>query len=355
MPIRHKLTQQAIQEFHRGMNFGFAAPRGWYGSAEALAQIGKMKALNINWVAAHVTVVQEAYYSSRIYQDFEHTPADEELVTWIAAAHEHGIKVMLKPIIEPLDGTWRGIIVPPTDARIFGDVQPGYRVKWLASLMRMLTHYAKVAAKVEADAFCLGSEYHRVQGWNKEWRAVLKAVRGEYGGPVTNEFVSHDIRERKLYPDIGEWWGDLDYLGYSTYPSTGKTDATVADLVTAMQGERQIVADLDQAFGLPVVVAEIGCRSSATGAAYAAGHREEGRFDGGVQARYLEAVCRVFGGEPACRGIYWWKWDEHQKANRPNYYTDPAGDQGFTIDGKPAAETMKAAYGELARENGDSE
>lgn len=336
------------ETFHCGMNFGFAAPRGWYGSDAGMAQIARMKALHINWVAAHVTVVQEAYHSSRIFQDFEHTPADEEIVAWVAACHEQGIKVMLKPIIEPMDGTWRGIIVPPTDAHVFGDARPGYRSKWVASLQRMLTHYARVAAKSGADTLCLGSEYHRVQGWNKEWRAVLKAVRGEYGGPVTNEFVPHDLRERKLYPDIGEWWGDLDYLGYSTYPSSRKPDATVEDLVEAMQGERQVVAELRKTFGLPVVLAEIGCRSSGTGAASASGFTAEGRFDGEVQARYLTAVCRVFGNEAACRGIYWWKWDEHQSEHRPNYYTDPAGDQGFTIDGKPAADVLRREYGNIA-------
>ncbi len=339
------LTKQATEIFHYGMNFGFAAPRGWYGSDEGLAQVGKMKDLNINWVAAHVTVVQEAYYSSRIYQDFEHTPADEELITWIATAHAAGIKVMLKPIVEPLDGTWRGIIVPPNDAHVFGSAEPGYKKNWVASLTHMLTHYAKVAAKAEADTLCLGSEYHRVDGWNKEWRSVLNAVRGEYAGPVTYEFVPHSLRERKLYPDIGEWWSELDYLGYSTYPSTKRGNATVEDFAEAMQGERQVVADLQKMFGLPVVLAEIGCRSSASGAANAAGFRDEGRFDGGVQARYLEAVCRVFKAEPACRGIYWWKWDEHQKSKRPNYYTDPAGDQGFTIEGKTAAEVLKNFYG----------
>lgn len=340
-------SKDISSEFHCGMNFGFASPRGWYGSTKGLAQIEKMKALNINWVAAHVTVVQEAYYSSRIYQDFEHTPADEEISTWVKAAQEAGIKVMLKPIVEPLDGTWRGIIVPPADAGVFGSERPNYRSKWTASLKRMLVHYASIAEKCGVDMFCLGSEYHRVQGWNKEWLEVLSLVREQYTGPVINEFVPHDLHERKLYESIGEWWQELDYLGYSVYPSSDKMDPSVDDFVIAMEKERQVVVDLHKTFGLPIVLAETGCRSAASAGASAAGYTAESNFDGEVQARYAEALMQVFGAEPSCRGLYWWKWDEHQADCRPNYYTDPNGDQGFTILGKPAAATLSRAFSDL--------
>jgi len=60
--------------YMKGMNFGFAAPRGWYGSPEGLAQIPKMRALNIEWVAPHVTFVQPSYASTRVFMDFVRTP-----------------------------------------------------------------------------------------------------------------------------------------------------------------------------------------------------------------------------------------------------------------------------------------
>lgn len=61
----------------------------------------------------------------------------------------------------------------------------------------------------------------------------------------------------------------------------------------------------------------------------------------------MEAVLSAFWKEPWWRGFYWWKWDEQQ--NRPQYKTDSAGDQGFTIKGKPAAETMKKWYARTDR------
>lgn len=49
--------------------------------------------------------------------------------------------------------------------------------------------------------------------------------------------------------------------------------------------------------------------------------------------------------KPWFRGFYWWKWDEHQSESRPHYYTDPAGDQGFTLAGKPAEATLRDIFG----------
>jgi len=58
----------------------------------------------------------------------------------------------------------------------------------------------------------------------------------------------------------------------------------------------------------------------------------------------MEAVWKAFADESWFRGMFWWKWEEHQAHSRSNYYTDPAGDQGFTIEGKPAEETIKRLY-----------
>lgn len=73
----------------------------------------------------------------------------------------------------------------------------------------------------------------------------------------------------------------------------------------------------------------------------------EGGYEPAEQANYLEALFRTFWNESWWRGLYWWKWDE--QLDRPPYRTDPRGDKGFTIWGKPAAEIMKAWYGRTDR------
>ena len=62
-------------------------------------------------------------------------------------------------------------------------------------------------------------------------------------------------------------------------------------------------------------------------------------YDGEEQANYMEAMFRTFHDLPGWMGLFWWKWDETQ--NRPHYHTDPNGEKGFTIQGKPAEAVLK--------------
>ena len=62
-------------------------------------------------------------------------------------------------------------------------------------------------------------------------------------------------------------------------------------------------------------------------------------YDGEEQANYMEAVFRTFTELDGWMGLLWWKWDETQK--RPHYLSDPRGDRGFTIQGKPAEDVMR--------------
>jgi len=45
--------------FHCGMNLGFKAPRGYFSSAEGMAQLERMAALNIDRVALIVSVYMD--------------------------------------------------------------------------------------------------------------------------------------------------------------------------------------------------------------------------------------------------------------------------------------------------------
>ena len=340
-------------EFHRGMNFGFAAPRGWYGSEEALAQIDKMKALNINWVAAHITFVQETYASKRVFFDPEFTPGDKEVVTWVKAAHEAGLKVMLKPILEPLDGIWRGVVDPPKDGpSTFARLAPSFdnQSQWVKTFKAVLSHYIGLAAAAEADCLCLGAEYWKVEIYDFMWNEIITEARERYAGPVSYEFTPHGLRDRAMLPRRIGWWKKLDFLGFSAYGVNKTPEAPVEDFVDGLQERKREAAQLAADLDMPLMLLETGRRSTRGLAGSAADFGSEGVYDGDVQARYYEAVFQTFMDEPWFRGVYWWKWDEHQAERRPQYFTDPAGDQGFVIDGKPAADVLKRRYADLQRE-----
>ena len=70
------------------------------------------------------------------------------------------------------------------------------------------------------------------------------------------------------------------------------------------------------------------------------------KYDGEEQANYLTAFFETFSGKPWWRGFCWWKWDEN--VDRPDMDSDPRGNKGFTLKGKPALELLRE-YTEMVR------
>jgi len=95
-------------------------------------------------------------------------------------------------------------------------------------------------------------------------------------------------------------------------------------------------------YGKPLAFGECGCTSSSGGAMHPSGWSGEGNYSPFEQANYLDAVLSLFWPEPWWNGLFWWKWDEQN--DRKACRSDPAGDKGFTVWGKPAAEVMRRWY-----------
>lgn len=110
-------------------------------------------------------------------------------------------------------------------------------------------------------------------------------------------------------------------------------------MVNFLQPNQEHIREIVQRFGRkPIAFTEIGVRSAHGCTALPSDFLAETAYDGEEQADYMEAVLRTYSQIPQWLGLYWWKWDETQ--NRP-HYKDPAGDKGFTIQGKPAENVLK--------------
>lgn len=334
-----KSTQQ---ERFWGMSFGFLAKNGYYSSELGLAQIDRMAALNITWVALMTTVMQDRYSSTRMYRDFEYTPSDDELARVIERFHARGIRVMLKPIIECHDSAWRGMINFPENQQQIQGIVTDYWGEWFKSNTRMLLHYGKLAQRYGAEMMSVGCEMLGTQGQSARWSAAIAALREVYGGAVV-----YNADQPRPGEEYQEWYQHLDVMGFSFYDAAAaKPGASVEEMVAHLQPSVKRIRAIHEKIGRPIFFAECGCRSVEGGAVTTWQYQNAGKFDGQEQARYLEAVVRAFSPEPWWRGLFWWKWDEQQK--RPQYGVDPAGDTGFTIDGKPAADAMKRVYAQYA-------
>jgi hypothetical protein len=330
----------ALRELHKGMSFGYLAKRGYYASPAALAEVDRIAALGVTWVAVMASVMQDTFASTRLYQDFEFTPDDHELEQIIARFRERGIRVMLKPMVECHDSSWRGNInFPDGDQQIQGRVA-NYWDPWFESLRRSVVHYGRLAARAGCEAYCIGCELYLAEqaGHNARWGRVVASAREVYSGPLV-----YDAQPPTLL-DLAEppaWLKALDAVCISYYSSAAdRPGATVAEMVEKL---RPTVAGLRRASeklgGLPLIFGETGCRSLAGGAREPANYRPSGAYAPEEQANFLDAMCSLFWDEPWWLGFYWWKWDEQQ--HRPHYHADPAGDTGFTLAGKPAAEVLR--------------
>ncbi len=333
----------ALKEVHRGMNFGFLAKNGYYGSKDGLAQVERMASLGVRWVNLQVSVMQDTFYSTRIYKDFVWTPNDVELEAIINRFHKHGIRVIMRPVVNIHDSSWMGRIRFPedTEEQISGR-RPNYWGPWFDSLTDALLHYGRIAKRTHVELFCVGAEYNGTAQQSKRWSEVVRKLREVYDGPLTYEATRDELK------NVPNWFRDLDLISFSFYyPAADKPGATVEEMVQMLQPSVEEMRKLSERLGRPIIFAEVGCRSRSGGAMVPGDFQRPGTYDGQEQANYMEAILRTFWDKPWWKGMYWWKWDEQQ--NRPQYHTDSTGDMGFTIWGKPAAETMKRWYSRTDR------
>ncbi len=330
---------------HCGTNFGFMAKRGYYSRPESKAQPALMAKAGVNWSTLNANLCQESYASRKVFLDFQYSSGEQELTEMAKIMHDNGIHILLKPCLTPLDGAWMGLVNFPESLQIQG-VKIDYWKEWFASFTESAKYFAEFAEKNAIEGLIIGAEYYGTEGRSDDWRAIIEEVRGIYSGPITYEFTSDS---RKKYPL--DWFESLDFLSYSYYPPAcpfdGDTskfasapDYSLGQMVEYLQPRKARIRSIAERFGnKPIAFTEIGVRSAHGCIAQPFNFLAETYYDAQEQANYMEAVFQTFSDMPEWLGMYWWKWDETQI--RPQYHTDPAGDKGFTIQGKPAEKVMQ--------------
>lgn len=346
--------------YFKGVNFGFYARNGYYATPEARLEVERMAESGIQWVCLISTLMQEQYSSTRIFRDFENTPADDELIGIIRLLHEKGIKVMLRPMIDCWDGTQRGEIDPPQDKVIYSDRPVRYRSAWFESYRKVTRHYCRIAEQTKCEAYCFDSELQKLAGLTENWTPVVTLARDIYSGHLTTSLCGPREQRENLEKDPNHWFHLLDSLGISCYPAASATTRTVVDYLTA-DGFHGVAApetptdvesmtaffdpvfkqveELAEVYEKPVYFGECGCVSAKYGSSVP-WYWNFPEYSGVEQANYLEAIIRRFGKHDWWHGMLWWKWDEQNKSIRPQMFSS-GEDRGFTIYGKPAADVMK--------------
>lgn len=280
-----------------------------------------------NWAGVLVTWYMDAPDSGTIVPDALRTPSDAAVRRAIDDLRGRGLKVMLKPHVDVRDGSWRGAIRP----RDTGG--------WFASYTDFIVHYAALAQASGVELFCVGTELATLSDARRrrDWEAVVAAVRGVYGGPLT--YAANATSPGDEYTSVS-FWDRLDLMGIDAYaPLTGRTDPTRPELVAAWSrnryGQNMVAAfrNWQAAHGKPVLMTEIGYRSADGTNRAPFDFTASAAPDPAEQADCYAAVYEVWSRESSwMRGIFWWNWT----VSPPG-----PGDTDYTPQGKPAEAVLR--------------
>jgi Glycoside Hydrolase Family 113 len=326
----HRSADQGIpQEFQKGVAY-----TGYWGTAYdgdgPLLALDRLAATNASWTSVLVTAYQENINTTAIDFAGPATPTDASLERLVAHAHALGLKVMLKPHVDLADDPahYRGEIGP--------NFTPADWAAWFASYRPFILHYAAIAQSTGCELYCVGCELGTTAVHETEWRQIVSAVRGVYGGPLT---YADNLVESN--PDAVRWWDAVDLIGEDAYPTlTSIVEPTVDDLLNGWTSFRAKLQQLAERWAKPLILTEIGCRSILGGAQNPWDWQRQGPVDLAVQANFYEAALRAVEGRSWFRGMYWWQWS-------PDPDEGGTSDTGYTPHGKPAEEVLKAWYARL--------
>jgi hypothetical protein len=311
-----------------GFNVGYLAKTDYYASDRFDRDVSAMADLGVTWVSLMVMLMQETFYSTRITRDFAWTPSDRDLERAVVRCQKRGLRVLLKPVIDCLDSSWRGrIAFPDGDQQIQG-VVTDYWSRWFESNRAAMTYYARLSHDWGVEAFTVAQELLGTDLQTRHWLETVAAVRNVFPG-----WLCVNAQQRRMESAFLTWVRTLDAFGISNYHAVAADHPDAESVCSAMATEVTAWDDFQSQIGLPIYWAECGCRSVARGARAPSDYQSVGPYDGEVQAAWIEGLLRAYADQPWWAGFQVWKWDEQQ--DRP-HYRQSGGDTGFTVAGKPA-------------------
>lgn len=313
------LTPLKLEDFQKGICYTSWMDDELSGRASDKTLV-YLKNLGVNVVAIVIPTYQDKIDSEVIFTNDKpggDTPNDEALKHAIDLCHKLGMKVLIKPHVDPRDNTPRVDIIASD--------------KWFESYEKMILRYAKIAEETKCEIFAVGTELEGTtfSRWESKWRGVITKVKEVYKGYMV---YAANWTEYKSVP----FWDMMDFIGIDAYfPLTTETDPSMEKLVAAWSA----VADdmqkwLDEkGYKKPIVFTEAGYPSS-DGANKQPWSQITDVEDQAEQKDCLEALFSALVQRPYFKGVYLWQY-------LPQDRWSPLG---FTVKGKQAEKVLAEWY-----------
>jgi hypothetical protein len=334
--------------FVKGFTWGWTGWRGQYLGDKPADSMKKLAQTGSNYVCISFGAEMATPNEPPIFwgDDYKRMATDDEIRRAIKLARDNNLKIILKPVVNVYDGTWRAFIKFDTAA---GTKDAAKWDKWWSDFRAFLLHYAKIAEETKCEMYCLGCEMISTEDFEIRWRNVAADVRQVYGGPITynaNHGKENDIA----------WWDAVDVISMSAYYPVGTDDVLLAlkdDLSKIPPSDTSLealkrrwkpikekLADVSKKFDRPILFIELGV-CSAKGCAAAPWTHEDPNmtYDADEQKRYYQATLETFWDEPWFMGFTWWAWPTDLYS-----LEDAKTNIGFCVYGKPTEELIKQWY-----------
>ncbi|MDD3088610.1 MAG: discoidin domain-containing protein [Candidatus Omnitrophica bacterium] len=277
----------------------------------------RLKEIGFDTVAIMVPAYQDTTNSEVIFTNDRaggDTPTDEVLRHVIASCHKIGLRVLLKPHIDPRTNEARINIMASE--------------KWFDSFEEFTLRYARLAEETGCEIFAVGTELEATtfSAWAARWNQVIDKVREVYKGKLT---YAANWTEYEEVP----FWDKMDMIGIDAYfPLAETNDPTYEDLVNAWEQIADKIQGWLEVNGLTdkgLILTEIGYPSS-DGAARQPWVAITSTEDQQEQADCLNATFEVLTKRPWFKGYYIWQYFPQERWSP----------LGFTVNGKKAEQTI---------------
>lgn len=283
-------SQYTSDVFQAGMN---VLVYGHPNISEADQMYQTLRELGINSIAITFPFFQENWRANEVKVHPTDTPTLTELQTLIEKAHEQGLSVMLRPILDEESmvesDLWRG------------QIEPNDPDAWFESYLSLLLTYAELAQSTNVKILNIGTELNSLERrYDKRWITLIEEIRHIYDGELIYSFNWDVI---KHIPHL-EFVHHLDHVGIDAYfPLEAPDGASVQTL------EKEWEKWMNQIKGWfvhdSIIVTEVGTFPVA--GSYRTPYSwvyPNGRLDLDAQAHYYEATFETW--LPVSQGIYWW-------------------------------------------------
>lgn len=289
-------------------------PHG-YDTAETPTALHQIADVGAGWVQFVPIWYQTARDSPQIHPAGK-GPDDRSVRRAVALAHQQGLKVLLKPHVDVLDGTDRS------------NIQPTDRAAWFKSYTVFIAHYAQLAGELKVDEFAVGTELASMSSDRAGWAGAIKAVRDRYSGPLVYAANYYS------YPKVA-FWDLVDLVGIDAYwPLSNAPTTDVTELKRNLAPIREELATFTKRVGRRILFTETGFTSQKGTTTAPSDGTISAQPAQDEQAAAYEALLDTFDQQAWWAGVYWWVWTD-LPADPPD--SPPALD--YSSRGK-AAETV---------------